>query len=372
MLHVSSRDLRRLADEPLAVPDRARDHLAGCGRCQTQTAELAANATLAARALPAPYEVGDIDAEWAAFAARLADAQGGRRMAHRPFGRQRPTAPRRFRRISLSTGVVAVAAVVVMGAGAAAALTTIYTPTHVAPITISQSDMSAIENLTGLGSGQLQPGLHPEGSYRLPVGELTWTSAGHPQQVSSVAEASSLTHLAWSSPATLPAGVGAVRQVVIQPQVTATISFGASAGSRIAGSTLDVTGGPAIVVSYGGAPGSASLTTLVIAAMQRPTASSTGATAAELESVLLARAHLPASLAQELRLLGNPATTLPVPVLPGLTSQQLTIGGAPAVLMTVPGGVASAVIWESRDGLVHGVAGLLDSQDILNVARQIG
>ncbi len=30
------------------------------------------------------------------------------------------------------------------------------------------------------------------------------------------------------------------------------------------------------------------------------------------------------------------------------------------------------MIWESHDGTVHVVAGLLDSQDILNVARQIG
>ena len=61
-----------------------------------------------------------------------------------------------------------------------------------------------------------------------------------------------------------------------------------------------------------------------------------------------------------------------MPVPSGMSAQQLKIGGAPAVLVTVPSGVASGVVWESRDGVVHGVGGLLDSRDVLSVARQIG
>ena len=43
-----------------------------------------------------------------------------------------------------------------------------------------------------------------------------------------------------------------------------------------------------------------------------------------------------------------------------------------AVLVTDPNGYASGAIWESRDGVVRAVGGLLDKEDILNVARQIG
>ena len=71
-------------------------------------------------------------------------------------------------------------------------------------------------------------------------------------------------------------------------------------------------------------------------------------------------------------MLGSPGTTLPVPVPSGMSAQQLNIDGAPAVLVTVPSRVASGVVWESRDGIVHGVGGLLDSGDVLDVARQIG
>lgn len=369
MLHVSSRDLRRLADEPFAVPDRARDHRAGCGRCQAVSARLATNAALAERVLCAPAAVADIDAEWAALSARLASpaaAPGARnRLDRRPL-------PGRLRRVSLGTGVATVAAVLAVGAGAAAALTTIYAPTHVTPIKISAGDLRAIKSLTGLSAGQWLSGMQPTGSAHLAFGEVSWTTAGHPRQVSSIAQASALTHLAWSAPSVLPSGVGSASRIAIQPQVTASVTFAASAGPGIAGSTLQITDGPAIVAAYGGRSGPAGLMTLAIGVMQRPMASSTGATATELEDFLLAHAGLPAGLAQEVRLLGNPATTLPVPVPSGVTARQLTIGGAPAVLMTIPSGVASMVIWESKDGLVHVVAGLLDSKDILNVARQIG
>jgi hypothetical protein len=109
---------------------------------------------------------------------------------------------------------------------------------------------------------------------------------------------------------------------------------------------------------------------MVIAEMQRPVATSTGATASQLEAFLLAQAHLPVGLAQEIRLLGTSA--LPVPVPAGIAEQRVSVGGASAVLLADPSGAASGVIWEGADGVVHGVAGLLDQEDVLHVARQLG
>src|SRR5580704_17305792 len=51
MRHVTSPVLRRLHDEPLAVPDTARRHVAACGRCQATSSKIAADATTAARFL---------------------------------------------------------------------------------------------------------------------------------------------------------------------------------------------------------------------------------------------------------------------------------------------------------------------------------
>jgi len=55
----------------------------------------------------------------------------------------------------------------------------------------------------------------------------------------------------------------------------------------------------------------------------------------------------------------------------GMTEQHVTIGGSPGVLLRGPAGAATGVVWESGDGVVHAVAGLVTSADILNVARQL-
>ncbi len=368
MPHVSSPVLRRLVDEPIAVPDRARRHLASCGRCQAERTEIAENAAVAAWLLGAPLQISDIDLEWTLLAERL--RQPG--AAQRPVIRDPWRMPRRLAGASLGTSTAVGVGVVAIGVGAAAALTSVYAPTHVAPLHVSLSDAQAIANLFGLSGSQLPGGLPASGSRKLAFGNVSWTSAGRAQEVSSIARASALTHLAYSAPATLPAGVGSPSGIAVQPQVTATVTFSQKAGPGIAGSTLEITGGPAILIQYGSRSGVAGLTTLAIAVMERPTASSTGATASQLEAFLLSRGGLPSGLAQELRLLGNPGTTLPVPVPSGMTAQQLKIGGAPAVLITEPADAASGVIWESQDGVVHGVGGLLDSKDVLGVARQIG
>jgi hypothetical protein len=365
MNHVPSPVLRRLLDEPLAVPDLARRHVADCGRCQAQSTEIAWDAELASRALSAPDDLADIDLEWILLQDRLT-----RPAARRPFNRRRGRMPRRLVNVSVGAGTAALAGVLAVGAAAAAVLTTVYAPTQVAPVRISADDLRAIESITGIG--RLPGTLQPSGSMGLSFGELSWSTASRPQQVSSLASASATTHLAFPVPATLPSGVGAISSIEVQPRVTVTVRFSQNAGPAVAGSTLEITVGPAIAVQYGGTSGRGNVITLAIAASRRPVASSTGATASQLEAFVLSRPGLPAGLAQEIRLLGNPASVLPVPVPSGLWELQENIGGAPAVLVTDPNGYASGAIWESRDGVVRAVGGLLDKEDILNVARQIG
>jgi hypothetical protein len=366
MHHVSSPVMRRLVDEPLAVPDLARRHIAGCGRCRAESTEITEDAALAARLLGAPAEVADIDLEWILLQDRLANPSAARRPVTSRPGRM----PRRLANISVGAGTAVVAGVLATGAAAAAVLTTVYAPTQVAPVRISASDLQAIESITGVG--RLPGTAQPSGSTQLAFGELSWTTAGGPQQVSSIAAASAMTHLAFPTPAALPSGVGAISRIEVQPQVTATVRFSQSAGPALSGSTLQITVGPAIAVQYGGTVGRGNLVTLAIAAARRPVASSTGATASQLEAFVLSRPGLPASLAQEIRLLGNPGSVLPVPVPSGMSELLEHIGGAPAVLVTDPSGFASGVIWESSDGVVRAVGGLLDREDVLGVANQVG
>jgi hypothetical protein len=364
MRHVASPVLRRLHDEPLAVSDTERQHLAGCPRCQAGSSQIAADAARAARLLDGPDVLTDTDLAWLQLQAQLGEPGATARPVADPW-----SLPRRLVSASVGTGTAVAVGVLVVGVAAAAALTTVYAPTKVVPVQVSPGDVRAIAGIADIGAAGGLGGLPPSGSRQLPFGNLSWTSAGQAQKVSSVARAVAATHLAYSPPAALPRGVGDPASIMVQPKVTATIHFGSGAGSGVAGSSLVVTGGPAIVVQYGSASHSG-MTTLVIGVLQRPVATATGATAGDLENFLLSRPGLPASLVNEIRLLGT--DSLPVPVPRGVPSRHVQVDGAPGVLITAPSGAGSGVVWEGRDGIVRGVAGLVGSSDVLNVAHQLG
>jgi len=369
MRHVPDAVLRRLVDEPLAVPDAARHHLDTCSRCQASRGEIAQDAVLATQVLSRPQVNVDSGLAWTQLQHKLASKTQPKRTAFRV-----PRHPaRHLVRASVGTGAAATAGLVLAGVAAAATLTTVFAPTKVAPVPVDRGDLRAIASMLGVGTSQLHGGLPPAaGSQRLPFGTVRWTSAGQARRVASIARASAMTQLAYSAPATLPAGVGSPAVIIAQPKVTATVSFGRSAGPGVGGSSLIVTGGPAILVQYGSSSGGAPLTTLGILTMRRPAASSSGATTSQLEAFLLSRPGVPAGLAQEIRLLGDPSGILPVPIPSGIATAQVRISGAPGILIADPSGAVSGVIWEGRDGIIHAVAGLLDRKDVLNVARQIG
>jgi hypothetical protein len=368
MRHVPSSVLRRLVDEPLAVPDTARQHLVSCGRCRASSGEIAENAGRAFRLLAAPRLVTDTGVAWVKLQQGLA---GSALAAGAPVRIPRyPT--RRLVNGVISSGAAVAIGVLVAGVAAAATLTTVFNPTRVAPVPVSGSDLRAIRSILDIGTAQPGGGQAAAGSRQLPFGTLHWTSAGRARRVASMAQAQAITGLDPAPPATLPAGVGSPGAIVVQPTVTATVGFSRSESAPVGGSSLVVTGGPAVLVQYRGSSGGTSPTTLGILTMRRPVASSTGATTSQLEAFLLSRPGVPAGLAQEIRLLGNLSTILPVPVPSGAATEHVQIGGAPGLLISDASHAAAGMIWESRDGIVHVVAGLLDRKDLVNVARQIG
>jgi hypothetical protein len=272
-----------------------------------------------------------------------------------------------------STPVLVGLAVLVAGAATATALTTVFRPNRVAPVQVSSTDFQAIADVAGIeGPGVLGGFETPSGSLRLAFGTVRWTSAGSAYSAGSITAARRATGLDLHLPARSPEGVGPLESIRVQPQVTATIHFSAAAGPALDGTSLTVAAGPAVLVEYGSSTADIGLPTLAIFAMQRPTASSATATSAQLEAFVLARPGLPAGLAQEIRLLGDLRTALPVPTLPGADVTQVDVGGSPGILVTDGSGAASGVIWEDQAGVVHAALGFLDQEDILGVANQLG
>lgn len=367
MRHIPDGLLRRLDDEPLAVPDRVSDHLASCGRCSARHAEIARDAENAVQLFTTPQLVPDLDQAWA----RLERELRHRSAAPRPGPAVANPRRARFPRLSLRAGLaVGAVGVVVAGTAAAATFTTIFSPTHVAPVTVSRSDLRAIAVITGLSNGRPLGGLsRPNGSIATPVGTVRWSSpAARP--ASSLAEASAQAGFSVPLPTHLPSGVGPVQQFTVQPRASVTVTFN-SRSSSLAGTTVTINAGPAVFAQYG-ATGSTDVPTLAVVTMRRPTAQSTGASISQIESFLLAQPGIPAQLAEEIRLLGDLRTTVPIPVPSGAVEHSVHVHGWPAVLLSDRSNAAAGVIWEDGQGMLHLVAGIVDSQDVLNVAAQLG
>jgi hypothetical protein len=369
--HIPDGLLRRLDDEPLAVPDRVTEHVAGCARCSARRARIAQDTEFAARLFSAPQLVPDAD---------LAVARLKRELYRRPEegadGRRKPALvfrrPARFPRVSLRAGlVIGAAGIVVAGTAAAATLTTVFAPTHVVPVSLSQSDMRAITAVMGLGDSQALGGFPtPNGSSTARFGTIRWSSSGPAHRASSLAGAAAEAGFRVSLPTRLPSGVGAAEQFIVQPRVSATVTLDSNAAG-VGGSSVVLDAGPAVLVEYGAASGT-ELPTLGVATMPRPTARSTGASMRQIEAFLLNQPGIPPALAEEVRLLGDLRTTLPVPVPQGASVRSVLVAAWPGVLLADSSNAAAGVVWEDGRGMLHVVAGILDSQDLLNVADQLG
>lgn len=371
MLHATDAHLRRLQDEPLAIPDRIAEHIESCARCRRRLEAVTDDARRTARLLNRPQPAPNADAEWERLRQSLeapADPVVARRRRDPVF------LPSRLPVLSLRHGLAAGAVVVVLaGTAAAATLTNVFAPTRVAPVTLSHSDVSALADFMGLGGqGANVLGGFPtsSGSLTRSFGTIRWSSSGSAQTVPTLAAASSAAGFAVPLPSKLPDGVGRPRQFAVQPHVKVTVDVRAGV-ANIGGSSVVLDAGPAVLVEYGSS-GGLDVPTLGILTMPRPTAVATGATLRQIEAFVLDQPGVPADLAQEIRLLGDVGTTLPVPVPAGALERSVDVAGSPGVLVTDPSNIAAGVVWEDSAGVLHAVAGLVDQKDVLDVASQVG
>jgi hypothetical protein len=364
--HVPDGKLRRLVDEPLAIADADIGHVARCDRCRRRHHEIRRNAAEAASMLSRPHPMPDLDAAWRSFTTPAPTAAVRLRVS--------VEAPRR-RVVTVtvpSARALVAAAVLITAAATAGTLAAVRSPSSSTPHEASVADFQAIEDLAGLGGGAGTLGGFDtsSGEHQLPFGGLRWSSSGTAHSVPSLAAAAAATGLQVRSPLSLPTGVGAITNILVQPRVTATVRFGAAAGV-LSGKSLRVSAGPAVVVEYGSVSNGLGLPTLATFTMDRPTVPSTASTTAHLEAYVLAAPGVPTGFLQELRLLADVGTVLPFPAPPGTNANQVDVDGAAGILVTAPTIGAAGVIWVGN-GLVQAAVGLLDGNDVLHVARQLG
>ncbi|MGH9120504.1 MAG: hypothetical protein ACRDYC_00930, partial [Acidimicrobiales bacterium] len=366
MRHATEGQLRRLEDEPLAVADRVVEHLDGCSACRGDLDSARRDSQRCARHFGGPRAVPNLDAAWARFTMqqRVEAARPRRHLTSAGRTSAEVSVPRRVGRlagVSMRSALVAGGvAVVLAGTAAAATVTTVLSPTHVAAVPLSKSDIATLAEFMGMtpmhsscqagtscsahgstgdsvGSGtSTQPGngipmlggfTSPSGTITTKYGTVEWSSSGQAQRVSTLAAAEQAAGFDIAVPTTLPSGVSGATNYIVQPHVQATITLDQGI-AEVGGATVVIDAGPAVLVTYGSVGGEG-MPTLGILTMPRPQATVSGASLSQIEAYLLTRGGLPSDLAQEVRLLGNLATTLPVPIPPKAVESSVTVNGSP-------------------------------------------
>lgn len=360
MRHPSDGLLRRAVDEPAAVSDADRHHIAGCPRCRQELRAAGADRELVAAALQEGPPAGpdDVDAAWSRMVNHVDDVRDIKI----------PMLARRSRWVSVRRPVVVVAAAAVVAVGTTAAaaavdLLPIFRPDRVASLTIQTADLASMPDLSAYGT-------------------VSETQNWQPEAASSAAEATVRTGIDVPKVMTLPQGVvGAPRYAVLstyEGRFTFSAEMARVAAERagqtappmpagVDGTVLTLNAGPGVVETWTG--GSVEIPKLTVVRMTAPSLSSQGASLVTLRDYLLEQPGLPSSVADQIRAIPADGSTLPIPV-PAeyATSRSTTVNGETATLVTLRDGSAAGVVWIAN-GQLNAVFGTLSPEDAEAVAR---
>ncbi|GAB1817724.1 hypothetical protein [Herbidospora sp. RD11066] len=347
MRHPTDGTLRRLLDEPDGVPDADRDHIAHCPACQEGLAVIREDAAFATTMLQADSDV-DVDTAWTRFSA----AAPPRRMTVVSRWRSRLRSP---------VVAIAGAAVLVTGAGAAAAADwlQIFQAERIAPVTAPQSELAKLPELDEFGEVRLTEDLNVRRA----------------EGLSAAQRDSGLTLPAVGA---LPRGVSGDPAYFVVDKAGGMFTFSAATTAKTAakagttappvppgldGSRFKLSAGPGLAAVWAS---EREIPSLVVARVTAPTVYSSGVPFETVRDYLLGLSFLPADVAAQLRGFSGGMT---LPLFSSIEEKQTSVtdvGGKPATLVETGG--MNGVVWV-ENGVVNAVAGLLSTDDVLAVAR---
>ena len=365
MAHLTDGTLRRMLDDPDAITAPEGQHFANCADCKARQEALAKDAQAATSLLALPASAFDADAAF--------ERLGSAPVARPRFGLRFPILKPSSQRVALL-----LAATLVVGAIVTASVNVsdIFAPKTVTPVPVTMADLQSLPDLSSYGT-------------------ITWSVPPQPALVPDAATAASIAGFPAPSVGTLPADISKSVTYGAMKQATGVFTFSAAKAAAAAaakgkalpamppgmdGSTLTLTMGPAIVVIYGDlkdpsattnpGTGKLNLPELIIAESRTPVVTSTGVSVAELETYLLAQPGISPQLAADIRAIGDPTHTLPIPVpVEYATSSKVTVNGAQGVALGDNTGLGAAVIWIHGD--VYFVGGALKKDEVLSIANSV-
>lgn len=404
MPHADDGALRRMLDEPFAVSSDVKRHIDSCTQCQARAAIIADEAE-AARAALGTATASSVDAV-SAYSRFMARESAPARGAAASFQRLIGIGRRRF--VAPAIGALAAAALV---------LVFVFTPIG----TLAQSFLTIFEPHTfvaiNISKGELQymPDLKS-------FGTMAQQGATQHREVATAALASALTHIPARLPSYVPPNLSHQAHYYAISPVSAAFQFSAARARAYAasvhkpippmppgldGSVLTLHAGPMIVVTYGAQLPSApvrhgaaqqvrsggtidnessgantrvereqnddisNLPPLVVVEAVAPRVYSTGATTREIEDYLLSMPGVAPQLADEIRAIGDPSTTMPIPVpIDKSYSQQIAIDGAQGLAIGDNTGVGGMIVWQ-KNGIVYGVCGGMQQRQLMEIAQSL-
>jgi len=261
---------------------------------------------------------------------------------------------------------------------------TIFQPKQVAAVPVTPDELKSLPELVDYG---------------------TVTKPAHlqPQRVANAAAASAASGMTVLVPGTLPAGIPTTVTYELMPGHTDSFTFSAAKAkataaakgktlppmpANIDGSSIQVTTGPAVVAVYASQQTEQKLSAarrdenpqavatqigqmLIVGQTTAPVVKSTGVSAAELENYLLEQPGISPDLANAIRAIGDPSSTLPIPVpVSKATSHQVQVQGVTGVAVADSTGLGGGIIWQ-KNGIVYGVAGTLSESQLIAVANSL-
>ncbi len=364
MRHLTDGILRRLVDEPFAIADSQKNHVAGCKACQARYARIEQDAREVRAALDLPVYTPHVATALVQVTQRTRAANPVR--AGRRLGSWRR--PNMARALGTALAVCAVlGAVTLTPAGSLAqSFVTIFQPSQVKAISLSSLDIRSLAQLRHYGT------IHAPG--RVPN-----------QPATSANSASSLSGMKVLTPSSLPSGVPATPSYSVSPGATASFTLSAARAQSwaaqshkalptmpagINGSTIDVTVGATVVATYGGCLSNCTtIPQLIIGQMVAPHVSSTGANLTQLEKYVFSLPGTSQQLATELRSINAPTSTLPIPIPSSIAhADPISVQGVQGEAIGDNTGVGSLVVWE-KDGVVYAVGGTLPLSQVESVAN---
>jgi len=360
--------LRRIVDDPDAQDGVNARHLEGCPACQARLKSVADDARSITSLMAGP----ELKVDVASAFKRVQAAPAGRPR----LGLRLPVARPGSRPMMLA--FAAVVAAVALLATVIAQDNNVFAPNSVTPVPVTLADMQSLSQLSAYG-------------------DLSWTKKPDLQIVTTAKEAQDISGIKPPTVA-VPAGVSKTLTYAATPKATAVFTFSkdkAAASAAQAGKTLPalpagmegakltVTVGPAVAEIFGNMtapaagsdPSQLNLPQLVVAESSAPVATSTQVSVKQLEDYLLAQPGISAQLKAAIKAIGDPSTTLPIPVpVEYATSSKVTVqttsGTVSGVALGDNTGVGAGVIFVNH-GVVYGVIGSVKLQDAQEIANHL-